>query len=425
MAEEISNEVNLDLNLGPAPDVSLEPVTDPSAAYWANGTFNGDVEPLRRLWTRHGSRQFDVLSVPAETHSPLIELSQLMMASANGAALPAGGGRVSEEEEEEEAKKCENGNKVVEEDNVKEEKRVVEKSVGSDGSFFDCYVCLDLSKDPVVTNCGHLFCWSCLYRWLQVSEAKECPVCKGEVSVKTLTPIYGRGEKNKRVSLEGVSDNKNKIPSRPQARRVESLRTTLERSGYIGTEMIRHLQDGLARESRTGERTARPFLNRFMTSRGVRAELNQSSAASVAPLDDIRRTNLISSTEYERGRRQLWAAPPLGMSIQRQMQAAARDLRVPFSPVLTAAERLEDAYLMTHAFGEQLNVPSVGAEDRDSFSSIIGVMNSESQVDTAAEIDSMVTVSTSSSVRRPHENGSRVSDVDSADSRPLRRRRLA
>ncbi|CAN6823172.1 unnamed protein product [Brassica oleracea] len=387
MGEEISNTVNLDLNLGPGPEVT-------NASAWANGPLNGESEPLRRFWS--SLRQVDVRHVPpGETHSPLIELSQLIIPS----ALPAG---------EEESKKCENGNKVIEEDSVKEEKRVVEKSVGSEGSFFDCYVCLDLSKEPVVTNCGHLFCWSCLYRWLQVSEAKECPVCKGEVSVKTLTPIYGRGEKNKRVSKEGVSDKNKKIPSRPQARRVESLRTTLERSGYVGTERIRHLQDGqqLQTEPRTGETPARQFLSRVMTSRGVRAEQNQSSAPLVAaPLDDFR---------------QMGAA-----IIQRQMMQAAR-LMVPFSPVLTAAERLEDAYLMRHTFDEQLNVPSVGGEDRDSFSSIIGVMNSESQVDTAAEIDSMVTVSTSSSVRRPHENnGSRVSDVDSADSRPLRRRRLA
>ncbi|CAH8390227.1 unnamed protein product [Eruca vesicaria subsp. sativa] len=408
MGEEISNIVNLDLNLGPFPEVSLEPATDTAVVYfpdWANGPLNGESEPLRRFWTRHRLRltQIDVLPVPAQTHSPLIELSQLMIPS----ALPAGGERVSEEE----SKKCENGNKVVEEENVKVEKRVIEKSVGNDGSFFDCYVCLDLSKDPVVTNCGHLFCWSCLYRWLQVSEAKECPVCKGEVSVKTLTPIYGRGEKGKRQSREKVSET-NKIPSRPQARRVESLRTTLERSGYVGTEMIRHLEDGIQREStRSGERPARAFINRLMSSRGVRAEQIQSTAALVSSI----------TSDYERESRQL-RVPPQGMSIQRQMQAAAR---VSFPPVLTSAERLEDTYLMAHAFDEQLNVPSVGAEDRDSFSSIIGVMNSESQVDTAAETDSTVTVSTSSSVRRPHENGSRVSDVDSADSRPLRRRRLA
>ncbi|KAG2290319.1 hypothetical protein Bca52824_049923 [Brassica carinata] len=345
MGEEISNTVNLDLNLGPGPEVT-------NASAWANGPLNGESEPLRRFWS--SLRQVDVRHVPpGETHSPLIELSQLIIPS----ALPAG---------EEESKRT------------------------------GCYqlwpsLLLVLSL-PVATGLG----------------SKGVSGLQREVSVKTLTPIYGRGEKNKRVSKEGVSDKNKKIPSRPQARRVESLRTTLERSGYVGTERIRHLQDGqqLQTEPRTGETPARQFLSRVMTSRGVRAEQNQSSAPLVAaPLDDFR---------------QMGAA-----IIQRQMMQAAR-LMVPFSPVLTAAERLEDAYLMRHTFDEQLNVPSVGGEDRDSFSSIIGVMNSESQVDTAAEIDSMVTVSTSSSVRRPHENnGSRVSDVDSADSRPLRRRRLA
>jgi E3 ubiquitin-protein ligase RNF5 len=29
---------------------------------------------------------------------------------------------------------------------------------------FDCNICLDMPGDPVVTACGHLYCWSCLYR---------------------------------------------------------------------------------------------------------------------------------------------------------------------------------------------------------------------------------------------------------------------
>ncbi|CAH2058425.1 unnamed protein product [Thlaspi arvense] len=430
MGEEISSTVNLDLNLGPDPEISLEPATNDAAvdlANWAIEPFNRESESLRRFRTRHRSRfrQISLLPALSETHSPAIELSQLMISPANAAALPAGEGSLAggERVSEEDSKKCENGNKAMEEDNVTEEKKVIEKSVGSDGSFFDCYICLDLSKDPVVTNCGHLYCWSCLYRWLQVSEAKECPVCKGEVTVKTLTPIYGRG-KNKRESEE-VSDAK--IPSRPQARRMESLRTTLHRSGYVPAEMIRHLQDRLERESSTGEIRPRPFLNRFMTSRGVRAEQNQSSGALVEALGEISDMDLMSSIAPENeGENGNPRPSSRERSIRRQLQAQ-RAARTSFSPVLTSAERLVDAYLITNALGrnpeQSNNPPAVGVEDRDSFSSIAGVMNSESQVDTAAEIDSMLTASTSSSVRRPHENGSRVSDVDSADSRPLRRRR--
>jgi E3 ubiquitin-protein ligase RNF5 len=361
-----------------------------------------------------------MLPVLAETHSPAMELSQLLITSGNVVALPAGeGSMASGERVIEDSKKCENGSKVMAEDNVTEEKRDVEKSVGSDGSFFDCYICLDLSKDPVVTNCGHLYCWSCLYQWLQVSEAKECPVCKGEVSVKTVTPIYGRGIQ-KRESEE-VSNTK--IPSRPQARRTESLRTTLNRSGHIPTEIFRHLQDRLERESSTGERRARPSLNRFMTSRGVRAEENQSSEALVEPSsDEINDIDLILNNAPENEEENENLSSSRALATQRRW--AQMYGRVS-SFTLSSAERLADTYLITHALGrnqEQNSSPPVGVEDRDSFSSIVGVINSESQVETAAEINSMLTVSTSSSVRR-HENSSRVSDVDSADSRPLRRRR--
>jgi hypothetical protein len=49
---------------------------------------------------------------------------------------------------------------------------------------FECNVCLELAKEPVVTLCGHLFCWPCLWRWMQVSNsARACPVCKAAVDV--------------------------------------------------------------------------------------------------------------------------------------------------------------------------------------------------------------------------------------------------
>ena len=39
-----------------------------------------------------------------------------------------------------------------------------------------------LASEPVVTLCGHLYCWPCLYRWLQVqSHCRTCPVCKAGV----------------------------------------------------------------------------------------------------------------------------------------------------------------------------------------------------------------------------------------------------
>jgi Ring finger domain len=46
-------------------------------------------------------------------------------------------------------------------------------------SAFICNICLEITnKDPVVTQCGHLYCWPCLYRWLNTQQTPCCPVCK-------------------------------------------------------------------------------------------------------------------------------------------------------------------------------------------------------------------------------------------------------
>lgn len=89
------------------------------------------------------------------------------------------------------------------------------------GSFYDCNLCFDMAKDPVLTCCGHMFCWLCFYLLPYVySTIKECPVCTGEVSDNAVIPIYSNG------SVEHVSEVECglKIPPRPKARRVESFR---------------------------------------------------------------------------------------------------------------------------------------------------------------------------------------------------------
>ncbi|XP_044971619.1 uncharacterized protein LOC123437098 [Hordeum vulgare subsp. vulgare] len=81
---------------------------------------------------------------------------------------------------------------------------------------FECNVCFDMADDPVVTKCGHLFCWECLYQWLHVhSNHRECPVCKGQVADDAIIPIYGRG---------GSAASVQAAPPRPTGARVESSR---------------------------------------------------------------------------------------------------------------------------------------------------------------------------------------------------------
>lgn len=96
---------------------------------------------------------------------------------------------------------------------------------------FECNICLDMARDPVVTACGHLFCWPCLYQWIYLhSDVRECPVCKGDVRDIDIIPIYGRGNVDTEAEAEAEagkcsSDHGNpKIPKRPHAHRVESSR---------------------------------------------------------------------------------------------------------------------------------------------------------------------------------------------------------
>lgn len=326
--EARENVMNLDLNLGP---VESEP-RGLNLEDWLDGPVRDSIGQRSLARQRWRSIWRPVL-FPTE----------------NGNGLETGEGSVAVTPPEV-IKTCDN---YVEDDVVGDKEEVV-KSNGNEGGFFDCNICLDMASEPVVTCCGHLFCWPCLYRWLHIhSDVKECPICKGEMTTKSVTPIYGRGNPS-RVVEEDLSL---KIPNRPQAKRVESWRQTIQRTTFTMPmeEMIRRLgsrfdltrdltRDLVQGNSLENPREINTLLNRYLSSRGLRMDQNQEQNPST--------------------------------------------------------------------------------EDRDSVSSIAAVIQSDSQtVDTAVEIDSRVSLSTSSS-RRRSDSSRVVSDVDSGDSRAPRRRRL-
>jgi len=92
---------------------------------------------------------------------------------------------------------------------------------------FECNICLDTAKEAVISLCGHLFCWPCLHRWLEVgndpmrTEGSLCPVCKAGISKENIIPVYGRGGSKE--------DPRNKTPPRPPGQRPAP-----ERSGGAG-----------------------------------------------------------------------------------------------------------------------------------------------------------------------------------------------
>ncbi|BCR87633.1 ubiquitin-protein ligase peroxin 10 [Aspergillus chevalieri] len=52
-----------------------------------------------------------------------------------------------------------------------------------------CTLCLELFKDPSVTTCGHVFCWTCVRDW--VREKPECPLCRQDVILSKVLPLRG------------------------------------------------------------------------------------------------------------------------------------------------------------------------------------------------------------------------------------------
>lgn len=53
----------------------------------------------------------------------------------------------------------------AQEDGEQEEPRShSEEDAPCAAGVYDCHICLDTAADPVVTLCGHLFCWPCLYQ---------------------------------------------------------------------------------------------------------------------------------------------------------------------------------------------------------------------------------------------------------------------
>lgn len=57
------------------------------------------------------------------------------------------------------------------------------------GQQSKCTLCLELYKDPSVTTCGHVFCWTCIRDW--VREKPECPLCRQEVIPSKVLPLRG------------------------------------------------------------------------------------------------------------------------------------------------------------------------------------------------------------------------------------------
>lgn len=84
----------------------------------------------------------------------------------------------------------------------------------SDPDEYDwhCPICSKSIVNPIVTECGHVFCWKCIKD--RINTSNECPVCKHIIEIQKIIPVYG----------QGIEDTESEQPPKPtqeyhQARR--------------------------------------------------------------------------------------------------------------------------------------------------------------------------------------------------------------
>ncbi len=84
--------------------------------------------------------------------------------------------------------------------------------VGDGGHHpFECYICYYPATQPVLTKCGHLFCWPCLFKWART--AKTCPVCRDIVTQSNIICLQTPGDKEEGSAAKADEDSG--IPPRP------------------------------------------------------------------------------------------------------------------------------------------------------------------------------------------------------------------
>lgn len=115
-------------------------------------------------------------------------------------------------------------------------------SVSHEPSPLGCNICIEPAIEPVITTCGHMYCWPCLYKWLYVEPTRGCPVCRTRVTLNVnIIPFYSMQDlpiPEQRINHANDSTFAVAIPPRPTAptfqRGEESIEEYQAESPQVG-----------------------------------------------------------------------------------------------------------------------------------------------------------------------------------------------
>ncbi|XP_015743003.1 E3 ubiquitin-protein ligase RNF170 [Python bivittatus] len=108
-----------------------------------------------------------------------------------------------------------------------------ENIVGDRQRFYtdmSCPVCLQQASFPIETNCGHLFCGSCIIAYWRCGSwlgAIHCPICRQTVTL--FLPLFDEGQEDAAQVLHDVGDYNRRFSGQPRSimERIMDLPTLL------------------------------------------------------------------------------------------------------------------------------------------------------------------------------------------------------
>ena len=78
-------------------------------------------------------------------------------------------------------------------------------------NYNECPICLNNARLPIVTKCGHIFCWECIKGWVKTKGKSECPICKERIKLEEVIKLYSGDNQVK----------KGEVDDRPQQERCQ------------------------------------------------------------------------------------------------------------------------------------------------------------------------------------------------------------
>ncbi|KFQ25943.1 E3 ubiquitin-protein ligase RNF170, partial [Merops nubicus] len=86
-------------------------------------------------------------------------------------------------------------------------------------SDFSCPICLQTATLPVETNCGHLFCGSCLITYWKLSPwlaAITCPLCRQKVVLLDNTSCGKQQDEPSKQTVRDIRDYNKRFSGQPR-----------------------------------------------------------------------------------------------------------------------------------------------------------------------------------------------------------------